>query len=357
MRVTKMSRRIAAIGLCICLVLSVGGCSKNGDGADSPADNTEVKTEQRTEGVTTSFLEDTVFTVADKRVSMTEWYLYALSSAARIESMYGKSIWDYAVDSDGTTMSNMIKDDIRDRIVYVKTVSGRAESMGISINEDDQIDINLQTEDFLSKLTDSRKDQYGINADVVKSVLSENLLAMKVYENLTLNIDTYIPDDEVRHMVLEYIMIPKTYEDEMSGAITEYSETEMAAMVSKGRAYLDSILSEGRITALDELDDGEYTVVTLIADYKELKEKFPEDLAGIAFSLRQNEISGLYETDAGYFILDCVNRTDEKTTNSARVEIIEERQKTLFENEYLSWEKDIVVKYNYKLWDDITLHP
>lgn len=348
MRRVSEFKRFLVLFMAVCVVFAMSGCSKKSDTLEDASGLA---------GVTTSFEDDTVFTVADRRVSLTEWNLYALSKVAQIESMYGNSIWNYSVDTDGATMSEKLKEDIKDQIVYVKTISSQAERLGITINEDEQIDINIQTEEFLSKLTEAQKVEYAIDADAVKAVLTENQLAMKVYENLTLNIDTAIPDEEVRHMVLEYIMVPKTYEDEKTGDIMEYSAEELAQMKAEAENFMNFVKSQGAEATLSELNEEEYSVVTMIADYAELKDKFPAELAGIAFNLRQYEIDGLYETDAGFFVLQCVSRTDEKTTNAARVKIIEERQKALFESEFKKWQKEVVVKYNYHLWDDINLHP
>lgn len=350
MRLLNNNKRLIGFVLCLCLAMTVTGCSKSGKQEES----TNVS---GLDGVTTDFLDDTVFTVADRRISLTEWYLYAVSETAQIESMYGSDIWDYPVDTDGVTIEEKVRGDIRDQIVYVTTVCSQAERLGVAINEDEQIDINIQCDEFMSKLTAEQIEKYGITSDAVKNVLADNLLAMKVYENLTLNIDTAIPEDEVRHMVLEYIMVPKTYEDEKTGDIVEYSASEQAAMKAEEQEFLDSALASEGIVTLADIANEQYSVVTLVADHDDLLDRFPEELAEIAFSLRQSEITGIFETDAGYFILNCVNRTDEKSTNEARVEIIEARQKVLFEEQYEAWKKEVVVKYNYHLWDEITLHP
>lgn len=306
------------------------------------------------DSVTTDFLSDTVFTVADCRVSMAEWNLYALAKISEAEDMYGTDIWEYQVDANGTTLGEAMKEDIREQIVYIKIVSARAKQYGLSIGEDEQIDINLQTDDFMSKLTEEQKREYGITRDLVRSVYEDNLLAMKVYEDLTLNIDTTTAEDEVRHMVLQYIMINKDYED-ASGEFVKYPNEEIASMKADAEAFLREITSDSAITRLDEIDDDRYSVVELVADYATLKEKLPGDLPGIAFSLRQDEINGLYETDDAFFIFDCVERTDEDTTNAARIEIIEARQKALFEEQYAEWESEAVVKLNYNVWDSIEI--
>ncbi len=338
----RFKRMLAVMMVCV-TALCLAGCKPSEDDGKKEGDRSEL---------TTSFLDDTVFTVSDERVSLTEWYLYALWQISGLESMYGKTIWDYSVDGEGTTMWDAVKEDIMEQIVYIKIVCARAESLGITLNEDDQLDINLQTEDFMNKLTTEQKSKYKITPEIVKGIYEDNVLAMKVYENLTLNIDTNIPDEEVRHMILEYVPILKDYESE-DGEIVRYTDAELLGVKAEAEQYLADALADPEITRLAEINNDKYNVVEIIADYATLVEKLPENIPGIAFSLRQDEINGLYETEDAYFILDCVKHTDEETTNAARIRIIEARQKALFEEQYSVWEKETVIKTNYKVWDEL----
>ncbi len=302
--------------------------------------------------LTTSFLEDTVFTVSDERVGLTEWYLYALPQIAQTESLYGKEIWDYKINDDSVSMWDSVKDDIMGQIVYIKIVCARAESLGISLSEDDLLTINLQTDEYMSRLSTAQKEEYGITEDIVKKIYRDNMLAMKVYENLTLNIDTDIPDEEVRHMVLEYIPILKDHELD-NGEIVDYTPEELALIKADAEQYLAAARADTNITHLAEINDDRYSVVEMVADFEELSNKLPGDIPRIAFSMNEGEIAGLFETDDAFFILDCVRRTDEESTNEARIAIIESRQKALFEEQYSIWEKETVIKTNYKVWDSL----
>ncbi|MCR5428049.1 MAG: peptidylprolyl isomerase [Lachnospiraceae bacterium] len=335
-------RYIAAAAVIIMIALTAGGCGLMSDKSG----------DDDTHELTTSFLEDTVFTVSDVRVSLTEWYLYALRQIADIEAMYGEDIWDFKVDTEGKTMWDAVKDDIMEQIIYIKIVCARAGELGITINEDDQLNINLQTDEFMTGLSAELKNKYGITQDIVKAIYTDNVLAMKVYENLTLNIDTNIPDVDVRHMVLDYISVLKYYENDDEDAVS-YTDEELAQIKADAEEYLAAAKANPDITRLAEINDDRYSVVELVADYAELKEKLPDDIPDKAYSLREGEISGLYETEDAYFILDCVKYTDEESTNAARIRIIEERQKALFEEKYTAWEAETVIKTNYKVWDAI----
>lgn len=306
------------------------------------------------DGISTDFAADTVFTVGSRRISLPEWYLYALPITAEAESTYGHDIWSYIVDDEDTTMGEAMKEDIRERITYVQIVRAKAEEYGIELNEDDIFDVNLQTEEYYEKLTPEQIEKYGITPEIIREIYSDNLLAMKVYENLTFNIDTAIPDEEVRHMVLQYIVIPKYREGE-DETREYYSPEELEDVKSRAQQLLDGMLAAPDVKSLSQADNESFTAIELTADLATLKEKLPEELAEKAFAMRQDEINGLYDTEDAWFILDCIEQTNEEATDKARVKIIEQRQKDLFSRLYSEWEKAVIVKLNYTVWDTIEI--
>lgn len=332
-----MKKRIEYIICIIFAILCLAGCQNDDETA-----------------ITTDFLEDTVFTVGTERVSLAEWYLYEMPQIGAIEAMYGKDIWKYHISDDEGDMSDVMKQDIMDQIVYVKVVCERAEQLGIALNEDELGDIEAETLDYMGRLTSEQKSRYGITEDIVRSVYCDNLLAMKVYENLTLNIDTNIPDEEVRHMIIEYICANKTYETG-DDTTQRYSDEELAAIREQVENLYQTAISDEEITRLGQLDNEKYGAIELVTDYAGLKEKFPKDLADLVFGMSENEILGVYDTEDAFFVFDCVKYKDEETTDEARVRIIEQRQRELFEEEYGHWEAETVTKLNYAVWDTISI--
>ena len=306
------------------------------------------------EGVTTDFLEDTVVTVGTERVSLAEWYLYALPKVSAATTMYGKNIWKYKISDDEGTMADAVRSDILNQIIYVKIVCSRAGQLGISLNEDELTDIETETLNYMDMLSEKQKKDYGITEDVVRRVYCDNLLAMKVYENLTLNIDTDIPDEEVRHMVIEYICANKTYENGDNGT-ERFSQEELTEMKDVIETLYRTAVSTPEIEKLSQLENEKYAAIELISDYEGLKEKFPAELARRVFEMREGEIIGPFDTEDAYFIFDCVSRNDEESTNKAKIGIIEHRQRELFEQEYRKWEEEIITKINYSVWDKIEI--
>lgn len=301
---------------------------------------------------TTALEADTVFTVGNRRVSLPEWYLYALPLARSYERMYGIAIWDYTLDGGGA-MSDAVREEIWRQITYVKIVSDRAAEYDISLNEDEILELNLRTTDYYESLDPDVRDRYGITVDAVRDVYRDNMLAMKVYEELTLNVDMTVPEDDVRHMVLQYVMIPKTYEDKRGNTV-EYEEADLAMIREDARLRVDMLKQMPGVTLEDVVTDN-YVPIEIVADREELLQKLPEELAELAYGMADKEISDVYETEDAFFILDCVARTDRDTTDAAKVAVIEERQRVLFEKEYETWEAETLFKYNYPVWDALQM--
>lgn len=332
-RVRFWSILAVMLGLVICLT---AGCS------DTEEEKTAV-----------GFDESTVFTVGNERVELAEWYLYALPKEKETEGIYGSLIWSYPVDN-GETMADRIKEETAEEIIYVKTVCGQAEALGVSLSSDEEAELRQEAAGYMDSLDPEDAEKYGITEQTVLKVYEDNFLAMKVYEKLTLNIDTDIPEEQVRHMVLQYITILKYSENE-DGEKAYYPEEELETIKADAESFLKEVKADPAVSMLSESGSSEYIPVEITADYTELCERLPEQMPGIAFSLVQDEINGIYETTDAYFILDCVKQTDEESTNKARIAAIEERQKELFGNEYSEWSYNTAVAYNYDLWDTISM--
>ena len=340
--------------------------NKGGEGSGSGNGDQDEGDGQNDESRYVEFKEDTVFAVNGELISEGEWNLYAVPELEKAGRLYGDDIWDYKVDADGKLFSEVFKDGIIRQIASVKIVAGQAENLGIRLTDDDQVEISIQTADYLDKLSAEQKKEYGITEELVRKVYSDNILAMKVYEHLTLNVDTSTDEEQVRHMELQYVVVSKSYEDS-EGNVQLYSDSELEGIRQRLKSFVKqagdngfgqdgegntSTGSAGNGTAgesdgyvkLSDLESEEFTVTDIVAGLEDLKGKFPEELAGVAFWLREHEISDILETEEAFFVFDCVKLTDKEATDAARIEVIEQREKDVFNAGYAEWEKAAVLQ-------------
>ena len=328
--------KIVVLGILLAFALVLNACNSK-------------KTEEEPEFV---FAEDVVFAVNGREVSVGEWNLYIRPLLDETENIYGTDIWKYTMDAEGKKFGEAMQEYVRDTIVNIKVVSGYASELGLSLSDEEKIEIRAKAEEYMKELSESDRTKYGITQELVESVYSDNYLANEVYEYITLNVDTETDETEVRHMSLRYIMQPKTYEDR-EGNTLFLSDEE----IERKRNELEAIrtrVADNKDISLKDYESDSIVVTDIITDYAGLKERLPEDMAGIVFWLRQDEISRVLESDEALFLFECVDVSDEYTTNAARIKVIEQREQQVFEEAYSKWKEDVEVVYNLSEWNTIT---
>ena len=331
-----MNKKILSLLILICLSLGLlSSCKKNTPQAEQPA-----------------FKEDTVFTINGIEVSIPEWNLYMQPVKSDIDRLYGSSIWDLKMDSEGKMFGDSLKENVRDKITDVKLIASKAEELGVKLTEDDRTDIALKAEDYMEKLNESAlAEKYGITLELVEKVYSDNLLATKVYEHLILNVSTETEETEVRHMVLQYMMYPKSYETREGETV--YRSDEEIGNIKRKFESIKAALANTEKGTLKDMETEELTASELIADLAELKNRLPEEEAGVVFWLRGYETSPLIETDEAILLFQCIQIKDEESTNAARVRVIEEREQQVFETAYTEWKENVVIETNDKVWNSL----
>ncbi len=341
----KRTGRLILLLVCAALVLQLAGCSavkKLFGGEDEEA------------ALKIEFDEDTLFVIGNRKVSLAEWFLYMQPKAEEMRALYGTEIFDYSLESIDKKMAEALKEEVKSNIVYIKTVCGQAQSLGIALNEDDMIDVNLMVEDYLLELSDMPEhdrelfEKLGINEELIRKTYADNQLATKVYEYLTLNVDTTIPEDDVRFMILQYVTFLK-YKTGQNDENTEMTEEELEAVKTEAEAFETRVRTDESVTKLSDMGDS-VTVSELIIDKAGLEDSLGERIADEAFALKQGQISPLIETEEAFFLLDCISESDTEMTNAAKVKIIEERQATVFDESYAKWEEQTPVYTNEALW-------
>lgn len=349
-----LRRCFSYIGLSAVLLLS--GCSKlEPDGGNvREATPTPYPT-----GITQDAVEEmnqeerfsqVLLKIGDLDISYGEAVLYMQSAKEKVETLYGREIWDYVLDDEGTTYAEKLKDELLKQIIYTKIVCAQADSLGIALTEDERMNVDEYTDNYLANFSSEEMAYYGITRELVWEIYADNLLATKIYESLTLNVDMDVSDEEARHPVLWYLFVAKyalaadgthvALDSEGLEKVREHAE-ELAAAAKE----TDDFYTFARENT-DDTDE-----VEIIIGRGEMY----EELEKIAFGLQEGETSGLIETEDGYFILHCAQYMDEEATEQAKTDIILERQENAFSDNYAVWEAETPVWVDAVLWDAIDI--
>ncbi len=283
--------------------------------------------------------------VGEESVSIEEAKAYVYFLKHQYEGSIGNVIWDYQLE--GKTLSDYAKTQIQNLLSQIKILKQEAAKQKIELSEDELEEARADAIDYLSQLSKEEKKESGLTEDLLTTIYSENILANKVFEISTNDVDTNISDDEVKQITIQYLMV-MTKGTDKNGNTVAMTPEEMKKAKSKAK----SLFKEAKDTtnfltfAQSNTDANEVELTFSKADA-------PAELAAEAFKLSSGKMSGLIEGESGYYIIYCVNDDDEDATAKRKEELIMERQKASFEEKFAKWSSEYEIVISNTLWDGI----
>jgi foldase protein PrsA len=289
---------------------------------------------------------DVVATVAGETITLTEARACLAATQNRVEAIYGSDVWDYIVDEEGTTYGEELKDSTLEKLIYLKLVCANAEQYGVSIDSADRININQYTSDFFEGISESTADDYDLTEDVVKQIYSDNILAKKVYDKITLNAETDADEENCRQADLYVIEIYKYYTDE-AGENAYYAGEELEAVKEKADAALSAAANESFQSVAMRYSDNSETELTCGSD------DLPLTAADKVMALSSGQYTDIIETTDSYLIYYCINSNNEDATKQAVQDKTAQQQKEAFSNLYNVWRENADIEINEELWNEL----
>lgn len=323
-----MKKRKIAGCLAVCLLLvGAAGCKKTPGSAESPTGYTD-----RTE-----YMDKAVVTIDGVPVGYREVMLYLQAAKQEYEGAYGEEIWNYVLKEDGETLGEWVTDETLEQIIYVKIVCAQAKRLGIELDSEEKNRVAERTEEYMGKAEYGTLSLYGIARKDVERVYTDTALAQKIYDSVTLNVDTDISNEEAAQKHLQSLMLKNYHTDEL-GNRSSLTVQELIATLDR----FDSLYEEAKVTkdfySLAYANTEDKTYLDNMVGEGDL----PEELSA-AYELSAGE-SMQIRTDNGYYIFYCVSAYDEDATIAKKEELIALRQEETFRNLYGEWRGEAVIE-------------
>ncbi|MBO5175847.1 MAG: SurA N-terminal domain-containing protein [Lachnospiraceae bacterium] len=294
----------------------------------------------------TVWQEGSMLRIGDTQVDYREGLVYLNAVQQDYEQYYGSEIWQYAVDAQGNTMGEVIKEQTLEQIIYIKVVCQKASELGIVLSEEELQTVDRQTADYMAKLQESDLLLHGVNSDIIRRIYADNLLARKTFEVTTLNVDTDIPDEEAAQHKFYTIAI-RNFKIDASGNRISYEGTEaeeLAARVENLRAQALESTDFYKFASANTEDSDMLEITGGIGD-------FPAEYEDAVLALNTGEISEVVKKNDYYYIFYCVTDFDVDATHEKKEEMIAQRQEEEFKNRYQEWREIIPVEVHDEIWD------
>lgn len=291
------------------------------------------------------FINEIIIRVDDEEVSYSEVVLYLKYVQSYYENMFGEDIWDYNLGE--TTIGELAKNDVINTIIERKITKKQWENYEVVITENDEIKINDDSTDYLKNITQEDAEYFGITSEEVYQFFFDNLMAERVYDAATMDVDTDVPDEIAKQITIQYLLVSTRKVDD-GGNIVELAEEKKNSAYIKAQELLTEAATVEDFASFSKSNTDSVEVETTIG--KDDLEKVVEDAA---FALKTGEMSNIIEGSDGYYIIYCVDDYNEDATLEKKEEVIDKRQSRKFVELFEQWERDVELELNDKIWEQI----
>jgi len=329
---------IKTIAFLLCLSL-LTGCTVAGVDITKPTQGAPDETKNWPEGL--------LMTVNGQESDYREALLYLLAAKEEAELLYGEGVWQQVLDENGTTYGELRKQQVLDEYIDLKIVVSHASEYNLTIDEDENNDIAQYVAEFTANVGKDKLLAYNLSSEIIKKTYYNNMLATKVFEAITLSVDTNVSDSEARQSTYQYIFKSKFKSDE-NGEKLALSEEELESLRSKMKSIYETGKTKSNFLSYAQLNT-EAASAQMTVGAGDL----PDSISQLVLSLADNEFSPVLETDEGFYIFKCIAAFDEDATMAKKEAILSERQQAEFDSTFAGWKESAVIVINNSKWESI----
>ncbi|MDD6572236.1 MAG: peptidyl-prolyl cis-trans isomerase [Thermoflexaceae bacterium] len=276
--------------------------------------------------ISTGFEKDVMIKVDQTQTSRLEVMAHLSDMIDEYEELFGEDIWTETMD--GVPFDEYVIRQVKSKLTRIKCMNQVALSRGIVLSNQEEQNIGKAAAEYVAGIDKASVKKYDITEEAVKDMYRSMLMADKLFDDLTYEVDTEISEDEARVITIQYIK----------------ADTPEAAASIKSR--LDG--GESFSSLMKENNPYEY-------EYELRRGEMEEAFEEAAFNLVTGEISNVVETSKGYYIIMCVNEYDKVKTAVNKEKMISESKLEKFNEIFEPYEAELYAEYNDELWEKLSV--
>lgn len=271
--------------------------------------------------ISTGFGSDVIAKVDGEEIKKAELLVLLADAKKEYEEMFGPDIWDEKMGDQ--EFDEFVIDTIRARLVREKCMQVMAGAKGIVLSTAEEQNVVKAAKEYISLLSKDQIRLLGADQKLLEQMYTEALLSERLFNDLTLEIDTEVSEDEARVITIQYIRV-----------MEKNDAVKIRKRIENGESFMNLVKENNAL---------EY-------EYVLKRGQVEESLEQAAFALATGELSDVVETSMGCYILLCVNDYDKVKTAANKEQIIIERKLRAFNEIFDKYEEEKYAEYHDTSW-------
>lgn len=298
--------------------------------------------------------EPRLMTVDGKKYNKKDlsYYLYLVeSSYAGYSQLFGQNVWDMPYDEEaGTTMRDVAREEAMDQSLYNEILYNEAIDNDYKLTEDEKKTISDSVNSLLKeKLPKEVIKKNGYTKDYLTKMQNKITLVSRFRQD---KIDSFKIDEEKIKEGISFedfkqydihTLFISTKTTDADGKTVDLSADEKKAAYDKISAVYEKAKTTKDWSTLVPTDEKELKYQD--TSFIESDDTYSEDFEKMMMSMKNDEISQLYEDTNGYYIVRMVNNNSSERYDTEVKNAITKEENSQFDKLY----EEIKKSHTYKL--------
>lgn len=295
--------------------------------------------------------DEIVAEIGDTKINVGVAEFYARYEQSQYETYYmsyfGEDMWSLEVE-DGVTYEDNVKSNVLYALESMYVIADHAEEYGIELTEEEKAALQVAAEAFVeANDAETLESIFGTEENVYE-LLRLYTIQQKMYTEIIKDADTEVSDEEAAQKSMDYAFFSFHVDDgDEEYDLSDEEKEDLKATAEKFQADLasgektfDECAEEAGVSKSTQTFDSDSVAPT-------------SDLVQEADKLEEGQVTGIVETDDGYYVAQVTSLLDRDATDAEKEEIIAERQQTLYNDLCAQWmEEAEIIEYD-DIWDKV----
>ena len=272
--------------------------------------------------LTTGLKDTELFKLNGKVFSVSEAKVYFSTEMNLYEDTFGEDIWENQIGEH--SFESYLKQDVKDKCGKILALNIYADKNDIRLSQEEREKAKRAAAAYYQALDEDDKKYLELTEEDICIIYEKYLLSNKVYSAIVDNVDVEISDAEAKVIKVESI-----YKKDLSQIQT------LMEQINAGGDF-KTIAAENTEADQVEYQFGRGDMVTEFED--------------AAFALSNGQVSGIVQTEEGYYIIKCVNDYMESETQVNKQKILKEYHMKVFNETYQPFVEKMSLEFNDNVW-------
>lgn len=259
-----------------------------------------------------------------------EIMLVIASERNRYREVYTDQVWQVQVEQSGTTFEEYLLGEIRHFMTELTVMSRMAESCGVRLTGQEKEKMKQLAGAYYKTLTRADRKYTGAKEKDVRSFYEQYLLANKLVDELTKDVDLEISDSEAKVIRVQEIVV---HDAQTAADVLEKVNAERADFLSIARSVSEDARVEKQVG----------------------RNERPAEYETVVFALETGQISPVIESDGAWYIVRVTMDYDEDATQERKEKLMKQRRNRAFGERYDAFCAEYPTELSGDIWTVETL--